>query len=258
MLRPLPLWPTLFGVNLWLVALLVPLLLGRAAASTFAWAAVPLGLLSLVAGLLFRRHRPAQILLIIGLPLVVLLPTAEGPLASAKLHPPLAVAVQLAVLLAYLSAVCSELSRDPRPAAAGWSVTPVEPPALLNVPQRVRRRILTYRLLFGMCIAVPLLFLYAINWHPENVAALRAALGTPARAAAMQASLTAVFTTVWSVLFHFCCMGPIGAHLDHDRRLRRRLTALREAARRGRPRPHLYAAIVVALLSMGVLLWWSI
>ena len=119
MLRSLPLLPTLLGVNLWLIALLVPLCLGRATASGLAWAVAPLGLLALLLGLGLRRYRAtaaSQILLIIGVPLLVFLPTADGALAAAKLHPPSAVMVQLAVLVGYLAAVCAELARGPQPA----------------------------------------------------------------------------------------------------------------------------------------------
>lgn len=291
MLRSLPLLPTLLGVNLWLIALLVPLLLGRATASGLLWAVAPLAPLALLTSLGLRRYRftpAAQMVLIVGVPLLTFLPTAEGTLASAKLHSPAAVVVQLAVLVAYLAAVCAELARGPQraltaapdpdfesAAPAGILSGPgpgpgpgpsAEPPAgwhsIAAVPTvssgRLRRRIGVYRLLFGMSVVVPLLFLYAINWHPENVRALHAGLGSPGRAAAMQASLTAGATMSWSVMFHFFFMAPMDAHLDHDRGLRSRLLALRATARRGRPRVNLYLAIVLALLSMGLLIWWSL
>lgn len=282
MLRSLPLLPTLLGVNLWLIALLVPLCLGRATASGFAWAVAPLALLALLLGLGLRRYRAtaaSQILLIIGVPLLVFLPTADGALAAAKLHPPSAVMVQLAVLVGYLAAVCAELGRGSQPEPAEPSAAPVytdltgsaagaaaPPPtgwhSVAAVPtvvsDRLRRRIGVYRLLLAMSVAVPLLFLYAINCHPEHVRALRAALGSPGRAAAMQASLTAFATMLWSVLFHFFFMAAMDAHLDHDRGLRSRLAALRTSSRRGRPRLNLYLAILVALLSMGLLIWWSL
>ncbi|HRI50881.1 MAG TPA: hypothetical protein PLW65_11920 [Pseudomonadota bacterium] len=286
-----PLWPTLLGVNLWLIALLVPLLLGRAAASGVVWAVTPLAPLALVGGLGLRRHRAAQIVLIVGVPLLVLLPTAEGALAAAKLHPPVAVTMQLLVLVGYLAVVCADLARGsrsafseppsrdqdqepdqaqtsdggtaafssgPGPAAeplAGWHSVARVPAA---TSPRLRRRLTLYRLLLFMCVAVPALFLYAINWHPDNVRELRAALGSPGRAAAMQATLTAGATMLWSVLFHFFFMVPMDAHLDHDRGLRSRLATLRAASRRGRPRLNLYLAILVALASMGLLIWWSL
>lgn len=275
-----PFWPTLLGINLWLIALLVPLLLGRAAASGLLWGAASLAPLSLFLGLALRRHRAAQILLIVGVPLLVLLPTAEGALAVAKLHPPAAVTLQLLVLLGYLAAVCASLARGaqspsgeaPPPeseataAALPASPSPESPLAgwhsVARVPTatspRLRRRLSLYRLLLAMCVAVPVLFLYAINWHPGNVRELRAALGSPGRAAAMQASLTAGATMLWSVMFHFFFMVPMDAHLDHDRGLRSRLAALRAASRRGRPRLNLYLAILVALGSMGLLIWWSL
>lgn len=275
-----PFWPTLLGINLWLVALLVPLLLGRAGASGLLWAVAPLAPLALLVGLGLRQHRTAQILLIVGVPLLVLLPTAEGALAVAKLHPPVAVTLQLLVLLAYLAAVCASLaggapgllreSPPAEPEATAAALPPgAAPESSLNgwhsvarvstvTSPRLRRRLSLYRLLLLMCVAVPVLFLYAINWHPGNVRELRAALGSPARAAAMQATLTAGATMLWSVLFHFFFMVPMDAHLDHDRGLRSRLAALRAASRRGRPRLNLYLAILVALGSMGLLIWWSL
>lgn len=285
-----PFWPTLLGVNLWLIALLVPLLLGRAAASGLVWAVTPLAPLALVAGLGLRRHRAAQIVLIVGVPLLVLLPTAEGALAAAKLHPPVAVTMQLLVLLGYLAVVCADLARGSQSAfseppspdhdqapeqaqahdngsAALTRGTAAAPPragwhSVARVPAvtspRLRRRLTVYRLLLLMCVAVPALFLYAINWHPDNVRELRAALGSPGRAAAMQATLTAGVAMLWSVMFHFFFMVPMDAHLDHDRRLRSRLATLRAASRRGRPRLNLYLAILVALGSMGLLIWWSL
>lgn len=277
-----PFWPTLLGVNLWLIALLVPLLLGRAVASGVVWAVTPLAPLALVGGLGLRRHRAAQIVLIVGVPLLVLLPTAEGALAAAKLHPPVAVTMQLLVLVGYLAVVCADLARgarsafselpsrdheqEPDQAQTSDSGTAAEPLAgwhsVARVPAvtspRLRRRLTLYRLLLFMCVAVPALFLYAINWHPDNVRELRAALGSPGRAAAMQATLTAGATMLWSVLFHFFFMVPMDAHLDHDRGLRSRLATLRAASRRGRPRLNLYLAILVALASMGLLIWWSL
>ena len=150
---------------------------------------------------------------------------------------------------------CPTAGEPPAPQLASWELLPRVP---VVVSSRLRRRLITYRLLLAMCVAVPVLFLYAINGYPDHVRALRAALGSETRAAAMQAALTAGVTMVWSVLFHFCFMVPIGAHLDHDRRLRSGLTALREGARRARPRLNLYIAIIVALLSMGLLIWWSL
>ena len=123
---------------------------------------------------------------------------------------------------------------------------------------RLRRRIATYWLLGLISVAVPALFLYAITLHPEHVRALRGLVGTPARLGGLQAALLAAVTMVFCVVFRFSVMAPLAAHLGHDRGLRGQLQALRAAGRRGRPRPHLYVAMALALCSMGLLIWWSL
>jgi hypothetical protein len=105
---------------------------------------------------------------------------------------------------------------------------------------------------------VPALFLYAVALHPDHARALRQLVGTPARLGGLQASLLAAVTMVFCVVFRFAVMAPLAAHLGHDRALRSRIEALRTAGRRGRPRPQLYVAMVLALSSMALLIWWSL
>ena len=250
-------WPTLLGLNLWLVGLVVPLVLGHGLVSPSAWLfAVPTPL-ALGAGLVLRRTALGPGLLLLGVPLLTLLPVADGALAAPRLHPRPATVLLLGVLAAYLASVSALLAARRRGAAAptAWETVAV---AQAPTSRRLKRRIATYVLLGLTCAAVPALFLYAIALHPEHVRALRGLVGTPARLGGIQAALLSAVTMVFCVVFRFAVMAPLTAHLGHDRGLRGQLQALRASGRRGRPRPHLYVAMALALCSMGLLIWWSL
>lgn len=255
--------PAVLGINLWLVTLVVPVLLSHR--DTSAWFLGALGLCPLVLlGALARpRSALAPALLLLTVPLLVLIPGTDGFLADSALHPRAAVPVQGLVLLAYLGAVCRELARAtavPAPAAAGgeedfgppeWNLLPAQ-----EVPLRWRRRIALYRGFFALSLAGPALFLYAIDFHPAHLRALRAAFG--GTAGAVQAAFTAAAALLWVVLFHFCLVGPLRAHLLHDRDTAARTGALRSQAQRGRPRPYFYLAMFLSLVSMILLILRSL
>lgn len=253
----MPPWPTLLGLNLWLIGLVVPLLLGRGTISTGAWLLAVPAPLALLLGLRLRRSALGPGLLLLGVPLLTLLPVADGPLAAPRLHPRPATVLLLGVLVAYLVSASAMLAarRWTETGTAAWQEGKG---AKAEVSGRLLRRIATYRLLALICIAVPALFLYAVVLHPEHVRALRQLVGTPARLAGLQASLIAAVTMVFCVVFRFAVMAPLAVHLGHDRALRSRIEALRTAGRRGRPRPQLYVAMVLALSSMALLIWWSL
>jgi hypothetical protein len=273
----MPLWPALFCVNLWLVALGVPLLLAGAtrSPSLFALLAAPLGPLCFVVGLRHRRSRYGQAALLIGVPLLTMLPGADGALADPRLQPRPAVLLQVAMLLGYLASLCRHLAqrgdlgdgktleRSVASATAAsaekpsppWQVTPL---SQRSDSLRLSRRVLVHRLLLAYTIALPSLFIYAIDLHPANQAALRASFGTLRRVSAMQSTLTAGVAVLSSVLFYFCIMAPLASYLDHHRALRTELQTARRQARRGKPRVALYVFMVLALSSMVLLIVWSL
>lgn len=277
----MPLWPTLFCVNLWLVALGVPLLLAAAARtpSVFALLAAPLGPLCFAVGLRYRRSRYGQAALLIGVPLLTMLPGADGALADPRLQPRPAVLLQVGMLLGYLASMCRHLAQESDPsdgksrergaslAVGGTTISPPEKPAnawqVTPLSQRsdslrLSRRVLVHRLLLAYTVALPSLFVYAIDLHPANQTALRASFGTLRRVSAMQATLTAGVAVLSSVLFYFCVMAPLGSYLDHHRALRAELQSARRQARRGKPRVALYVFMVLALSSMVLLILWSV
>lgn len=272
------LWPTLLGVNLWLIAQLVPLGLSPGEKPLWLLCCVPICPLLLMLCQVFRRHQLAQLGLLVGVPLSAWMPSIEGPLAASKLHPPLAVLVQLAVLLLYLALTSAQLAtqapalipvsaqgspedqtqsatRQKSDEAALWRHAPIELPPTTS---QVKRQLWIYRLLLAMCAAIPLVFLWALDVHVPNLRALRESLGTPQRATAMRASLTAAVALLWTVLFQVGFVRPLQAHMEHDRDLQAQLARLRQRNRRGRPRAQLYLAMLLALCSTGLLLWWSI
>ena len=88
---------------------------------------------------------------------------------------------------------------------------------------QVKRQLWIYRLLLAMCAAIPLVFLWALDVHVPNLRALRESLGTPQRATAMRASLTAAVALLWTVLFQVGFVRPLQAHMEHDRDLQAQL-----------------------------------
>lgn len=272
------LWPTLLGVNLWLIAQLVPLGLSPGEKPLWLLCCVPICPLLLTLCQVLRRHQLAQLGLLVGVPLSAWMPSVEGPLAANKLHPPLAVLVQLAVLLLYLALTSAQLAaqtpvlipvseqesrKDQHQGTTGpnsdeaahWRHSPLELPPMTP---KLRRQLWIYWLLLAMCAAIPLVFLWALDVHVPNLRALRESLGTPQRATAMRASLTAAVALLWTVLFQVGFVRPLQAHMEHDRDLQAQLARLRQRTRRGRPRAQLYLAMLLALCSTGLLLWWSI
>jgi hypothetical protein len=267
------LWPTLLGVNLWLVALVVPLCLTARSASPLVFLAAALSPLCLLFGLRLKKRSFGQLMLLVGVPLLCLLPGADGALANPQLQPRPAVLLVLGLLIGYLVAVCrflvlfapttsdratTETELLPTGGAAdkalrrSWLQTPL---AKKSPSPRLRQRLFTHRLLIAYTVTAPLLLLYAIDLHPQNLRALRASFGPLHRVAAMEASLTAGITLLYSIAFYFCIMAPLASYLDHHRELRGELQAMRRRAKQGRPRVYLYLFMAGALLGMiGLLL----
>lgn len=268
------LWPTLLGVNLWLLALAVPLCLSLRSASPLAFLAAALSPLCLLFGLRYRRQNLGQLALLVGVPLLCLLPGADGALANPQLQPRAAVVLVLALFMGYLVAVCRFLALHVPTTSAALATTTAEgartagtaEPALrrawVQTPlphktasTRLRQRLLVHRLLIAYTVTPPILFFYALDLHPQNLRALRASFGSLRRVAAMEASLTAGIALLFSIAFYFCIMAPLASYLDHHRALRGEMQSMKRRAKQGRPRVYLYLFMAGALLGMiGLLL----
>jgi hypothetical protein len=256
----MPLLPAVLGINLWLLTLAVPLaivLVGPRPAPLYLLL-LPLSPALLILGLRLTTRRSGHPLagpaLLLGVPLASFLPVADGPLADAALHPRPQLVLLIAALLAYLLAASRTLAAPAGASTAEVALTPLQRGP---VPRRWRRRMLVYRSLWVFSIAAPLLFLFQLDLRPATLRALHLSFGSPERVGAVQAAATAAFALLWIFTFHFCLGGPLYGHLEQDREVTARIAALRLTARRGRPRPQFYVAMLLALCSMLLLIYLS-
>ena len=229
--------PLALGVNLWIVAVALPLGLGAHAralegASAFAVAVVSLApLVALVVGVAQKRAPGQALALLVAFPVLIVAPQV---LAAAS-------------LLAFLVAVAQAQTRAERQAEG--------PPAALRrltqdvVPSRWRRRLRVYRGLTATAVLFPAALLTAVDLTPSFSASLEASFG--AQAARAQALATVAVGLLWIVLLRAYVLQPLHGHLQHDRDLLAALEADRRHARRGRPRPAFYLAVFVALAAMA-------
>ena len=258
--RRMPLAPTVLGINLWLVVQVVPLVLAQAVQSRLLFALTPWPPLLLLIALRLRHRLLWQVLLLVGFPVLLALTEALNPAPIERLNPTLAVLIKLGLFLLYLASTCNLLAKDSpgRAQSASWQkawevrATGEPPPS-----QKIRRRTATHFILLALCIALPSLFFYAICLHPPHVRQLLRWLGSVPKVAALQATLLAATAMLWASLFYFGVMRPLKLHIGYDSSLRLSISQLRQAARRGRPRPQLYVAMAVALVGMAALLFLS-
>ena len=88
---------------------------------------------------------------------------------------------------------------------------------------------------------------------PSFAASLDAAFG--ANAARAQALAVVGVGLLWTVLLRAYVLAPLTGHLQHDRDLLRAMERDRRHARRGRPRAGFYVAVGVALAAMVAVVW---
>ncbi len=232
------------GLNLWIVAAALPLALGLHSDATMG---VGLLLLSLLAptALLLGLWQRSPVALFAAVPLFVALPLClQGADTSARVLPPLAFVPQALSLAAYLVAVARALS-GPRPSPSPSSRGLTKD----ALPARWRRRLRVYRGMVATAIVFPSVLLAAIDLSPS----LPQELGP--HAPRIQALTTVAGGLLWIGILRAYLLGPLYAHLQHDRDLLGAMELDRRHARRGRPRPAFYLAVVVALAAMIAVVW---
>ncbi len=247
--------PAAVGANLWLVAVLLPLILerswvmmpGRGLVALLLMALLPLGALSV--GLRQRSLVALFIAFPFGCALPELLLGARGD--QAGLVGPAPLPLVAAVLVGYLLAASRALGRrdaadDPAPQAN-------QPLPSAATPTRWKRRMRVYRGMVVVAALFPTALLgWALGW-PANRDAFEASFGAHTDEAL--AAATAGVGLLWMALYRVYFLGPLDGHLHHDRELRIQLEMARRQARRGRPRPTFYVAVVCALGAMAAVLW---
>jgi hypothetical protein len=247
--------PAAVGANLWLVAVLLPLMLERS------WVMLPgralFGLLltailpaALLIGGLRNRSTPA---LFVGFPFACMLPELllggrsgrPGLVGSAPL--PLTAAVMVAYLVSVAQALArAEAALDPAPLAA-------QPLAAAPTPARWQRRLRVYRggVLVAALFPAALLF-WALAW-PATRDAFELSFTT--RLDEVLVLVTVGVGLLWLGLYRAFFLLPLEGHLHHDREVRVELEMRRRQARRRRPRAAFYVAVLCALLAMAAVLW---
>jgi hypothetical protein len=242
------------GVNLWVVAVALPLALadragalaGTSSAAIAVAALLPLAVLAVAARL------RATAALMIAFPALALLPQAlAAPELAARVLPAAASLLAAVSLIGFLVAVAHAQVRAERTVEVTGTRTrrlTQEP-----TPSRWRRRLRVYRGLTAVAIVFPTVLVAAVDLSPSFAAALEASFG--AQAARAQALVTVAAGLLWVVLARSYLLGPLHAHLQHDRDLLAALDGDRRHARRGRPRPLFYLAVAVALGAMIAVVW---
>jgi hypothetical protein len=245
------LWASVLGMNLWMVAVALPLvgLFGGGQG-----AAIPPGGIALLAVLALLGpvalavgvvRRSAGLLvglypLLVALPLV-LVTAGASPLVS----PPPLLALGASLVGFVVVALRALDDAAPAPARTQRLAEMVSPP-------RWRRRARVYRALEVAAGLFPLVLIVAVDLAPGVRRGLEARFGGEARA--VQAALTVVAALLSVAAFRVGLTAPLVAHLSAERALQRQVDADRRAARRGRPRALFFVWVAAALVAMAVMI----
>jgi hypothetical protein len=241
------------GLNLWIVADALPLALAMRGDDGDGPGLLILSL-TVPAALVIGVSQRATIALFVAVPLLVALPLClTGSEASARVLPSLAFVPQALSLMAYLLAVAHSLGRTEREDEGDVPEVTLRSLRQDLLPARWRRRLRVYRGLTVVAVVFPTVLLAAVDLSPAFARALGAAFGP--RAPRMQALVTVAAGVLWIGILRAYLLGPLHAHLQHDRDLLAVIEADRRHARRGRPRTAFYFAVVVALVAMGAVVW---
>jgi hypothetical protein len=251
--------PVALGVNLWVVAVALPLALAahaRALGSVSPTGMALFALAPLVAlavGAWLERAQSQAWALLVAFPVLVVLPQALAAAdVTARVVPQAASILAAASLLAYLGSVVRAQARAER-AADGGAAPAVRRLRQDPLPSRWQRRLRVYRGFAAVAVVFPLTLVAAVDLSPSFTASLEASFG--ANAARAQALATVGAGLLWVVLLRAYVLSPLHGHLQHDRELLRAMEHDRRHARRGRPRAAFYTAVVVALAAMIAVVW---
>ncbi|HZS39353.1 MAG TPA: hypothetical protein VFF06_21120 [Polyangia bacterium] len=244
------------GANLWILAVAVPLLLGRSW-GTLAFPGGLVGVTLLVVAapaiLMYGLARRSGAALLGAFPFAVALPQAllSTPEAG-HLLPPVPFALAAASLVGYLLATSRWLSEPPAEDAAPATRKLAMPP----VPARWRRRLRMYRALAACAVILPgALIAYANLWPPSSAQLAESFAGRATTIEGAQTLITVGIGLLSMLLYRNYLLAPMQAHLQHDRDLVAHVEAARRQARKGRPRFGFYVAVAMALIAMLAVVW---
>jgi len=251
--------PLALGINLWIVAVALPLGLAahaRALGGVHPVSVVVVSLLPLVAlaaGAWLARGASQAWALLVAFPVLVAVPQALAAAeVTAHVVPGVAWLLAAVSLLAFLGSVVRAQAR----AEHDGDRAPATTTRRLHqdpVPSRWRRRLRVYRGLAILAFVFPVVLVGGVGLSPSFAASLEASFG--ANAARAQSLGVVGVGLLWIVLLRAYFLAPLHGHLQHDRDLLRAMERDRRHARRGRPRPAFYFAVAVALVTMIAVVW---
>ncbi len=235
------------GLNVWVTLVLVPALFVGAFRTPAESLLAALPLVPLGVGL--ARRSPVWQLL--AYPAALLVPIAYAPrVVTGNVHGQWSFLVVSASLVAYLFSVSFFSSfRDPMAPSRTRPLSSAQRP----IAPRWRRRFRLYYALAVLSALLPGALLYAVNFAPENLQAMRDRF--PGRAGSMSALFNLGVLGLWMLLFSWAFVGVLKRHRTGDPELIAELAQLRKGARRGAPRPLFYFWVTLALGLMGALVF---
>lgn len=271
----MPAWPRvgppLVGLNFWLVALVIPVLISGAALRSplSALLALPLAPLLFVPAWRSRQRLVSQVVLLVFVPLAVLVPPtvwvdAFHSVLLPRLWSPPVICVDLLLLTAYLAVHCRSLALHtdtvPSEGAPLWTHRPLPQASSTGSrpPGLDRRRLWAHRLLMAYALVLPAVSLAAVGFYRPHVRALLGTAGSFARIGMVQATLLASSALVLAVAYYFCLLPPLVSYLEHHEHLRRRLRTLARSSSRKLPPVTLWVALGMAMLAVAGLFGWLI
>lgn len=226
------------GVNVWASMILIPALyLGTLRGPAVLYAVLPL----IALGLGTARRSPPLLLLAYPATLVPAV-TRIPRLLSDAVYGPTTFALVGIGLVAYLLAAAALTAEE---APAPPERTRVLAAARAPLPARWRRRFRIYAGLTALSVATPVVLLIAANFAPRHLAFLGELY--PGRVAAMRTLLNLGVLALVAGIHTSVYAGVLEHHRTGDAALEAEMSALRGEARRGRPRPLFYVAVLVAL-----------
>lgn len=232
------------GINVWVTLVLVPGFFVDAWSTNGMLMAGLLPLPVLCLGL-WRR---SEMVLLLAFPASLLVPIAlQAEIVSVHTYGPIRFTIVAIGLIAYLFGASFFTSFYEPPPPVG--IRPLSS-SRQPVPDRWKRRFRVYRYLTLLSVAFPAVLVYVVNFH--YVDGIRD--NYTGRFAAMSTFLNLLVIGTWLGLYVYIFLGILKPHRTGDRDLITKLAQIKEDAKRGRPRPVFYVAVVAALALMILLM----
>ena len=238
----------LAGLNLWLVATVLPTLVGLPDAPplpTGALAGLGLAAIATVLVLALGIRRRSDLVLLGLVPALAMLPAAVASAGQKPLWAPPPLWALVVSLLTYLAVTCREL----RPATVPGTSQPKVPKM---VGRKWARRERIYRAMAVGAAVFPSVLIWQLNGRTIRHELEATFVG---HAGGVRALLVVGVALVSLTAQRVGLLSPLQHHLELDPRMRAEVSELRRVAERGRPRVQFYVWVAVALGAVMLTAW---